>query len=70
MGYLASPLAARISGHVFVIWAKDVTVVSRPTLGTKFQSEARWTVDSLHAKLGPHFEKLEPVKDGYTVPPM
>jgi len=70
VGYLASPLAARISGHVFVIWAKDVTVVSRPTLDQKFQSDARWTVDSLHAKLGPHFEKLEPVKDGYTVPPM
>jgi 3-oxoacyl-[acyl-carrier protein] reductase len=70
VGYLASPLAARISGHVFVIWAKDVTVVSRPTLGAKFQSDARWSVDTLHAKLSPHFEKLEPVKDGYTVPPM
>jgi hypothetical protein len=46
-----------------------VTVVSRPTLEKKFQSDARWTVDSLHQKLGPHFEKLEPVKDGYTVPP-
>jgi 3-oxoacyl-[acyl-carrier protein] reductase len=69
VGYLASPLASRISGQLFVIWAKDVTVVSRPTLGTKFQSGARWTVESLHQQLGPHFEKLEPVKDGYTVPP-
>jgi 3-oxoacyl-[acyl-carrier protein] reductase len=69
VGYLASPLAARISGHVFVVWAKDVTVLSRPTLGARFQSDARWTVDSLHHQLGPHFEKLEPVKDGYTVPP-
>ena len=70
VGYLASPLAARISGQLFVIWARDVTVVSRPTLGTKFQSTDRWTVDSLHGQLGPHFERLEPVKDGYTVPPM
>jgi 3-oxoacyl-[acyl-carrier protein] reductase len=70
IGWLASPLAARVSGHVFVIWARDVTVVSRPTLETKFQSGERWTVDSLQAALGPHFEKLEPVKDGYTVPAM
>ena len=70
IGWLASPLAARVSGHVFVIWARDVTVVSRPTLETKFQSGERWTIDSLQAALGPHFEKLEPVKDGYTVPAM
>jgi len=70
VGWLASPLAARVSGHLFVVWAKDVTVVSRPTLDQKFQSDARWTVESLQAALGPHFEKLEPVKDGYTVPAM
>jgi 3-oxoacyl-[acyl-carrier protein] reductase len=70
VGWLASPLAARVSGHVFVVWAKDVTVVSRPAMELKFQSDARWTIDSLQQKLGPHFEKLEPVKDGYTVPAM
>jgi 3-oxoacyl-[acyl-carrier protein] reductase len=70
VGWLASPLAQRVSGHVFVIWARDVTVVSRPRLDLKFQSDARWTVESLEAALGPHFEKLEPVKDGYTVPAM
>jgi 3-oxoacyl-[acyl-carrier protein] reductase len=68
VGWLASPLAARVSGQVFVIWAKDVTVVTRPQLDQKFQSPERWTVDSLQQQLGPHFEKLEPVKDGYTVP--
>ncbi len=66
--YLASPLADRISGHVFIIWGKSVTVVGRPTTDTRFESDARWTVDNLHRVLGPHFEKLEPVKDGFTVP--
>jgi 3-oxoacyl-[acyl-carrier protein] reductase len=70
VGWLASPLAARISGHVFVVWARDVTVVSRPTLERKFHNEERWSVESLQAKLGPHFEALEPVKDGFTVPAM
>ncbi|HEY8493740.1 MAG TPA: SDR family NAD(P)-dependent oxidoreductase [Myxococcota bacterium] len=70
VGWLASPLAARVSGYVFVIWGKDVTVVSRPRFGETFHSEERWTVDTLQQQLGPHFEKLEPIKDGYTVPAM
>lgn len=68
VGWLASPHAARVSGQVFVIWGRDVTVVSRPTLDVRFHNEERWSVDSLQRQLGPHFEKLEPVQDGYTVP--
>jgi 3-oxoacyl-[acyl-carrier protein] reductase len=70
IGYLASPRAARISGHVFIIWNKEVKIVSRPGVAAVFNSDERWNEDSLHDQLGPHFEKLEPVKDGYTVPPM
>ena len=68
VGWLASPLAANVSGHVFVIWAKSVTVATRPKLDTQFTSPERWTVESLQQQLGSHFEKLEPVKDGFTVP--
>ncbi len=67
--YLASPKADRISGQVFVVWGRNVTVVGRPTLHTRFESAERWTVEALDDQLGPHFEKLEPVKDGFTVPP-
>jgi 3-oxoacyl-[acyl-carrier protein] reductase len=68
--YLASPRAERISGHVFVVWGKQVKVVGRPDPGAQlFDAEEAWTVDSLHQHLGPHFEKLEPVTDGYSVPP-
>jgi 3-oxoacyl-[acyl-carrier protein] reductase len=68
VGYLASPRAERISGYVFIIWNKEVKIVSRPGIDAAFQSEERWNLESLHQALGPHFEKLEPVKDGYTVP--
>jgi 3-oxoacyl-[acyl-carrier protein] reductase len=68
-GYLASPEAARISGHVFIVWGKQVTAVHRPEPEARWESPERWTLESLHAELGPHFEKLEPVKDGFTVPP-
>jgi 3-oxoacyl-[acyl-carrier protein] reductase len=69
-GYLASPRAERISGHLFIVWGKEVSVVGRPTVAQTFSSQEPWTVDGLHQQLGPHFEKLEPVKDGYTVPAM
>jgi 3-oxoacyl-[acyl-carrier protein] reductase len=70
VGWLASPLAAKVSGHVFVVWGKNVTVATRPKLETGFVSTERWTLESLQQQLGPHFEKLEPVKDGFTVPAM
>ncbi len=66
--YLATPRAERISGYVFVVWGKQVRIVDRPAPGHSFDSEEPWNVDNLHRALGPHFEKLEPVKDGYTVP--
>jgi 3-oxoacyl-[acyl-carrier protein] reductase len=68
VGYLASPRAERISGYLFIVWGKHVTVVGRPSTDTGFESVEAWTVESLHQKLGPHFEKLEPVSDGFTVP--
>ncbi len=47
VGWLASPLAHNVSGQVFVIWAKKVTLATAPHLDTRFESDARWTVDSL-----------------------
>lgn len=69
VGYLASPKAERISGHVFLVWGKNVTVLGRPTTDTRFENDEPWSVESLDRKLGPHFEKLEPIKDGFAVPP-
>ncbi len=68
VGYLASPHAERISGQVFIVYGKHVTVLGRPSTDTRFESDEVWTVDGLHGKLGPHFEKLEPVTDGFIVP--
>jgi 3-oxoacyl-[acyl-carrier protein] reductase len=71
--YLCTPQADRISGHVFIVWGQQVKVVRRPDPnGASFETDgdAPWTVERLHEKLGPHFEKLEPVTDGYSVPAM
>jgi len=69
--YLASPEAERISGHVFVVWGRQVCVVGRPDPGQAvFDHDAAWTPASLHEKLGPYFAERTPVSDGYTVPAM
>jgi len=70
ISYLASPRAERISGHVFIIWNREVKIVSRPGIDEVFESDAQWNTDSLHDALGPYFEKREPVTDGYIVPAM
>lgn len=69
VGYLASPRSARISGYVFVVWGNQVTVVDGPRLGQVFETEGRWSVDQLDAALGPHFEGLRPIVDGFAIVP-
>jgi 3-oxoacyl-[acyl-carrier protein] reductase len=68
--YLCTPRAARISGHLFIVWGREIKVVGRPEPKQVFHVEDSWTVDAVHAKLGPYFETLEPVKDGFSVPPI
>jgi 3-oxoacyl-[acyl-carrier protein] reductase len=68
--YLCTPRAARVSGHLFIVWGREIKVIGRPEPKQVFHVDDAWTVDSVHAKLGPYFDKLEPVKDGFTVPPM
>jgi 3-oxoacyl-[acyl-carrier protein] reductase len=69
VAWLASPRAARVSGQVFVVWGKQVTVVGRPSTDTRFESPEPWTLEGIDARLGPHFARLEPVRDGFAVPP-
>ena len=65
VGYLASPAAARISGQVFIVWGKQMTTLAGPSTGTRFESEEVWAFESLEKELGPHFDKLEPLKDSF-----
>jgi NAD(P)-dependent dehydrogenase (short-subunit alcohol dehydrogenase family) len=68
--YLCTPRAARISGQLFIVWGREIKVIGRPEPKQVFHVEDAWSVDSVHAKLGPYFDRQEPVKDGFTVPPM
>jgi 3-oxoacyl-[acyl-carrier protein] reductase len=70
VGYLASPKAANISGNVFIVWGKAITVVGRPTISDTLQSEEAWSYDSVDGALGKFFEGKEPIKDSFIVSPI
>jgi 3-oxoacyl-[acyl-carrier protein] reductase len=66
--WLCTPRAERVSGHLFIVWGREIKVLQRPLTQRVFQSDAGWTVDSVNAQLGPYFDALEPVKDGFSTP--
>jgi 3-oxoacyl-[acyl-carrier protein] reductase len=70
VSYLAGPEAANISGNLFVVWGKSITVVGRPTVSDVIQSEEAWSYDSVHGALGKFFEGKEPIKDSFIVSPI
>ena len=70
VGYLASPGSANISGNVFIVWGKSITVIGRPTISDGVQTEEAWSHQSVGEALGKFFEGKEPIKDSFIVSPM
>jgi 3-oxoacyl-[acyl-carrier protein] reductase len=66
--YLCTPRAARVSGQLFIVWGKEIKALDNPQPLQVWQTEEPWTVDRVHEALAPHYEKAEPVKDGFSAP--
>jgi 3-oxoacyl-[acyl-carrier protein] reductase len=60
VGYLASPASQNISGSLFIVWGKQISIIQRPLHEADFDSEAGWSYET----------DKEPVKDSFIVPPM
>ena len=69
VGYLCSPEAQGISGFVFIVWGRQVTVVEGPRAGHVFETSDQWNVENLGAALGPWFADKKPIVDGFTLIP-
>ena len=67
VAYLASPDAARVSGQVFIVYGKMISVLAGPSVDRRFDAEEPWTVDSVAAALTPFYDGREPVTDGFLV---
>ncbi|UCE85154.1 MAG: SDR family NAD(P)-dependent oxidoreductase [Deltaproteobacteria bacterium] len=68
VAWLASPNAARVSGQIFTVSGRNVSVLERPRIAAAFENPRAWCVEDLQKQLGAHFEKLEPVEDGFAMP--
>jgi 3-oxoacyl-[acyl-carrier protein] reductase len=68
VAWLASPLAAHVSGQVIQAWGKHVRVYERPRPALDHENDAEWTVEGLEKVLGPFFAGKKPVEDGFLLP--
>jgi 3-oxoacyl-[acyl-carrier protein] reductase len=68
VAWLASPLAAHVSGQVIQAWGKHVRVYERPRPALDHENDAEWTVEALEKVLGPFFAGRKPVDDGFLLP--
>lgn len=67
VAFLASPAAKRVSGQVFIVYAKMISVLSAPPVDRRFDSDQPWTPDSVAETLIPFYDQREPVADGFAV---
>ncbi|MFA5886031.1 MAG: SDR family NAD(P)-dependent oxidoreductase [Acidimicrobiia bacterium] len=69
VAYLASPAAAKVSGQLFVIVGRRLSVVHGPYIEQSFEIADRWTPDSVSAVLSPFYDERTPVEQGFALGP-
>jgi NAD(P)-dependent dehydrogenase (short-subunit alcohol dehydrogenase family) len=67
VAFLASPAAAKVSGQVFIVWGRQVTVVGGPRVEERFESPERWTAEALAEQLVPWYETRTFLRDGFII---
>jgi NAD(P)-dependent dehydrogenase (short-subunit alcohol dehydrogenase family) len=65
VAYLGSPAATKVSGQVFVVWGRQITVLKGPSTDQQFQTPEPWTPESVSEALTPFYEGRRPVRDGF-----
>ena len=67
VGFLASPDAANVSGSVFIIWGRALTVLQAPGTDVAYETESAWSHESVAGALGKHFEGKAPLEESFIV---
>jgi len=65
VAYLGSPDAAKVSGQVFVVWGRQITVLAGPSADAQFDTAEQWTPENVSQALTPFYEGRTPVRDGF-----
>ncbi len=66
VAYLASPEAAKVSGQVFVVWGRQISVLAGPTVDREFDVDDAWTPEKVDAALTPFYEQRDFLRDGFS----
>ena len=66
--WLASPSAANVSGNVFIVWGREISVLASPSKAATYHASDAWTVGEVGRHLGAHFAGKQPVKDSFITP--
>jgi 3-oxoacyl-[acyl-carrier protein] reductase len=65
VAYLASPGAEQVSGQVFVVWGRQISVLAGPSVDRQFSVDDHWTPEQVDAQLRPFYAERKPIRDGF-----
>jgi 3-oxoacyl-[acyl-carrier protein] reductase len=64
VAFLGSPQAEKVSGQLFIVWGRQISVVAGPTVDKAFETPEQWTPENVSEQLVPFYEGRKPVRDG------
>ncbi len=65
VAYLGSPASERVSGQVFIVWGRQISLVGGPAVEHQFETDDRWTPEKVADALTAFYETREPITDGF-----
>ncbi|MBM3672395.1 MAG: SDR family NAD(P)-dependent oxidoreductase [Actinobacteria bacterium] len=65
VAYLGSEASAKVSGQVFVVWGRQITVLKGPSVDKQFETAEQWTAANVSDALSPFYERRKPIADGF-----
>ena len=64
VAFLGSPQAARVTGQVFIVWGRQISVLAGPSVERSFETSDQWTPDNVGEALVPFYDGRKPL-DGF-----
>jgi 3-oxoacyl-[acyl-carrier protein] reductase len=64
VGFLGSPQSSRVTGQVFIVWGRQISVLAGPTVDRQFEIADHWTPENVSETLVPFYDSREPLRDG------
>jgi 3-oxoacyl-[acyl-carrier protein] reductase len=64
VAYLGSPASESVSGQVFVVWGRQISVLAGPSVDQQFETKEQWTAANVDEALSPFYATRKPIGDG------